>query len=246
MPGILNPILLIVDDDQNIRELLADFLKHHHYQVLTAANSYEMFLQLAQHPIALIILDNMLKDTDGFTLCARIRENSDIPLVMLSALNEETDRLRGFDAGADDYLAKPFSPRELAARINAILRRCNTTISRSSHFADIDTEHYGFAGWRIHRGTRTLHNADKKEIALSTGEYGLLNAFLDHPRRVLSRDQLLEITHNRSAGPFDRSIDIQVSRLRQKIEVDPKKPEIIKTVRGGGYLFTPLVSRAPN
>lgn len=241
-----NATLLIVDDDREIRELLVDFLSKYSYQVLAACDGKQMFAQLETHAVDLIILDIMMPGEDGFSLCRQLRNDSCIPIIMLTAIGEETDRIIGLEVGADDYVPKPFNPRELVARIKAVLRRSQQNPSVAiEHEAEL-SETFEFSDWTIDRSTRRLLNADNIEIVLSTGEYTLLAAFLDHPRRVLSRDQLLAITHNRSAGPFDRSIDIQVSRLRQKIEIDPKKPELIKTVRGGGYMFTPMVVRKVN
>ncbi len=237
-----NPRLLIVDDDKEIRELLANFLSRYGYLVSAAANGKDMFAQLARHTFDLIILDIMMPGDDGFSLCKQLRKDSNLPIIMLSAIGEETDRIIGLEVGADDYLPKPFNPRELVARIKAVLRRSQHPIEPEPQSTTSDSDTVVFCNWIIDKGTRKLLNPEGIEIILSAGEYTLLVAFLDHPRRVLSRDQLLEITHNRSAGPFDRSIDIQVSRLRQKIEVDPKQPELIKTVRGGGYMFTAKVT----
>lgn len=237
-----NPRLLIVDDDYEIRQLLANFLSKYGYQISAAANGKDMFAQLEKQDFDLIILDIMMPGDDGFSLCKQLRKDSNLPIIMLSAIGEETDRIIGLEVGADDYLPKPFNPRELVARIKAILRRSQHPNDPEEEEKTNDTDILVFCDWVIDKSTRKLLDPKGIEIILSAGEYTLLAAFLDHPRRVLSRDQLLEITHNRSAGPFDRSIDIQVSRLRQKIEKDPKQPELIKTVRGGGYMFTAKVT----
>jgi two-component system OmpR family response regulator len=234
--------LLLVDDDSEICELLSDLLRKYGYMVLTASDGKQMFHLLAEHTIDLIVLDIMLPGEDGFTLCRKLRSQSSLPIIMLTANSEDTDRIIGLEMGADDYMAKPFNPRELVARIKAVLRR-----SQDNNIQAIknngETEVYEFAGWQMETASRRLLSPEKIEIILSAGEYALLNIFITRPRRVLSRDQLLELLHNRTYGPFDRSIDIQVSRLRQKLDDDPKKPQIIKTVRGGGYLFAPQVER---
>ena len=231
--------ILIVDDDKEICTLLADFLTKYGFQVITAMNGDEMFQSLKQHQIDLIILDVMLPGDDGLTLCKKLRSDSNIPIVMLTAMGDETDRIIGLELGADDYIPKPFNPRELLARIKAVLRRSQDEPRlQDNHQAPTV---YVFSGWKLDTARRHLLAPDEMEITLSAGEYDLLAAFVQNPHRVLSRDQLLDITKNRAAGPFDRSIDIQISRLRHKIEPDPKNPILIKTVRGGGYLFTPEV-----
>lgn len=233
--------LLLVDDDVEICELLSDLLRKYGYAVLTAGDGKQMFHLLAENTVDLIVLDVMLPGEDGLSLCRKLRSLSSLPIIMLTANSEETDRIIGLEMGADDYMAKPFNPRELVARIKAVLRRShdNTQIIKNQQ----EAEQYEFAGWKMETASRRLMAPDGIEIILSAGEYALLNIFITRPRRVLSRDQLLELLHNRSYGPFDRSVDIQVSRLRQKLGDDPKNPHIIKTVRGGGYLFAPLVER---
>ncbi|MBY0544871.1 MAG: response regulator [Gammaproteobacteria bacterium] len=233
--------LLLVDDDAEIGELLSDYLsRKYNYTVLTAENGKEMFNQLTAYTIDLIILDVMLPGEDGLTLCRKVRGESSIPIIMLTANGEETDRIIGLEMGADDYMAKPFNPRELAARIKAILRRSHD-IQGSIKQENLDV--YEFAGWRMETASRRLVSPEKIDIILSAGEYALLNTLVTRSKRVLSRDQLLGLLHQRTSGPFDRSVDIQVSRLRQKLGDDPKKPKFIKTVRGGGYLFAPVVKR---
>ncbi len=234
------PHLLIVDDDREIRDLLTRFLTRHGYRVTSARDGREMRKALADWRIDLIVLDLMLPGDDGLTLCRELRAQSDIPVIMLTAMGEETDRIVGLEMGADDYLAKPFNPRELVARIRSVLRR-----ARRAHdpIPEPGREVLRFAGWTLDMAARRLARDDGETVALSSGEFDLLAAFAAHPRRVLSRDQLLDLTRGRTAGPFDRSIDIQVSRLRRKIEPDPKNPTLIKTVRGGGYMFTPEVER---
>lgn len=226
--------ILIVDDDADIRELLAKFLQQHQFQTFLAPNGTVMQALLKQHPIDLIILDIMMPGTDGLTLCRELRAQSNIPILMLTAMGEEVDRIVGLEIGADDYLHKPFSPRELLARIKAILRRAQNPMQKT---VKKQNPIYYFMGWTLDTGTRRLIAPDQLEVSISAGEYNLLLVFLTHPQQVLSRDQLLHYTKSRSAGPFDRSIDIQISRLRYKIEEDTKNPSAIKTVRGGGYIL---------
>ena len=228
------PHVLVVDDDREIRDLLSRFLTKHGMRVTAARDGVEMMKALAERGIDLVVLDLMLPGEDGLALCRRLRGQSGLPVIMLTAMGEDTDRIIGLEMGADDYIPKPFNPRELLARIKAVLRRAQalpTTPAPSS-----DALH--FAGWTLELATRRLLSQDAREVPLSTGEYDLLYAFLTHPRRVLSRDQLLDLARGRAAVPFDRSIDIQVMRLRRKIEDDPKEPTLIKTVRGGGYMFS--------
>ncbi len=231
-----SPHLLVVDDDREIRGLLSRFLKKQGYRVETARDGREMRQALGDWKIDLIVLDRMLPGEDGLALCRRLRAESNIPIIMLTVMGSETDRVIGLEMGADDYLAKPFHPHELAARIKAVLRRTREFPVRSGAVLR-------FRGWRLDPVARSLQDSDGVDIALSGGEFDLLTAFAEHPQQVMSREQLLDISRNREAAPFDRSIDVQVGRLRRKIEADHKKPEIIKTVRGGGYLFTPPVER---
>jgi two-component system, OmpR family, response regulator len=193
--------------------------------------------------IDLIVLDLMMPGEDGLALCRRLRAqpgpSGAIPIIMLTAMGEETDRIVGLEMGADDYLPKPFNPRELLARVKAVLRRATGLPVGSS--AEPVNRGMTFEGWRLDIAKRELWSPDKVLVQLSAGEFDLLVAFAEHPQRVLTRDQLLDLARGRSAMPFDRSIDVQVSRLRRKIEPDPKEPTLIKTVRSGGYIFTPVV-----
>jgi two-component system OmpR family response regulator len=233
--------LLVVDDDREIRDLLSRFLAKHGFRVTTSKDGREARRILANARIDLVILDVMMPGEDGLTVCRELRAKSRTPIIMLTAMGEDTDRIVGLEMGADDYLPKPFNPRELLARIKAVLRRANGAPPG-------DSEERGkvlrFAGWTLDLGRRRLESADGVPIELSTGEYELLVALAERPQRVLNRDQLLDLARGRAAIPFDRSIDVQVSRLRRKIESDPKSPQIITTVRGGGYMFTPAVERA--
>lgn len=226
--------ILIVDDDREIRDLVARFLEKHGFRVSTAADGVQMQKQLESGRFDLVVLDIMLPGEDGLSLCRRLRTETKLPIIMLTALGEETDRIVGLEIGADDYLAKPFSPRELLARIKAVLRRSSDTF-------DVDSERSGqvlvFAGWQLDIGKRELRTPDNVLMPLTAGEFDLLLAFAEHPQRVLNREQLLDLTKGREASPFDRSIDVQLSRLRRKIEPDGKTPTMIKTVRNGGYIF---------
>jgi two-component system OmpR family response regulator len=231
--------ILIVDDDQEIRNLLSSTLQQYGFDTFAAANGDEMFDALKEITPDVIILDLMMPGDNGLTLCKNL--NGKFPVIMLTAMGDETDRIIGLEVGADDYLPKPFNPRELVARIKAILRRTNKEKSEQ-------TEHHKnkylcFNQWKLNILSRRLMSTeDEVEVSLSAGEYDLLLAFAQNPQRILSRDELLDITKNRHILPFDRSIDVQISRLRHKIEDDPKRPQLIKTVRGGGYLFTASVT----
>jgi two-component system OmpR family response regulator len=235
-----SPHILIVDDDREIRDLLAKSLGKHGLRVTTAADGRDMRRVLEDSRIDLIVLDLMLPGEDGLTLCRNLRATSRIPIIMLTAMGEETDRIVGLEMGADDYVAKPFNPRELLARIKAVLRRVEQPPPAEPGG---EGTRLAFAGWSLDLESRELHRPDGVMVPLSGGEFELLAAFCTHPGRVLSRDQLLDLARGREAQPFDRSIDVQVSRLRRKIEADSQDPALIKTVRNGGYLFTPRVQR---
>ncbi len=231
--------ILVVDDDREIRDLLGRFLSKHGYRVTAVADGKEMRRALADWKIDLIVLDLMLPGEDGLTLCRNLRAQSRIPVIMLTMMGEETDRIIGLEMGADDYLPKPFNPRELLARLKAVLRRVPCAAAQQTGAI---TKVHNFSGWQLNIGRRRLASPQGLLVDLSTGEFDLLAAFVEHPQRVLTRDQLLDLSHGRTEVPFDRSIDMQVSRLRHKIEDNPKKPELIKTVRGGGYMFTSKVT----
>ena len=232
--------VLIVDDDDEILTLLAQTLIQYGFTVRTAGDGKQMFEAIKEKKPDVIILDLMLPGDNGLSLCKQI--NGDIPILMLTAMGTETDRIIGLEMGADDYLPKPFNPRELVARIKAILRRTHSAANTSTT-NDEEYEYLCFEGWRLNILSRRLFAEDDIEVSLSAGEYDLLLAFAQNPQRVLSRDELLDITKNRNITPFDRSIDVQISRLRHKVEAAPKNPTLIKTVRGGGYLFTSSVNK---
>jgi two-component system OmpR family response regulator len=226
--------VLIVDDDADIRELLADYLQSHSCHALQAADGQEMMRSIQRHNVDIVVLDLNLPGVDGLTLCRELRTRSNLPVIMLTAKSSHLDRVIGLETGADDYVCKPFEPLELLSRIRSVMRR--TQIIQASDASE--PKQIRFAGWTMDLTGRHLVNPDGVIMSLSGAEFRLLKIFLDHPNRVLNRDQLMGIMHGRDASAFDRSIDLQVSRLRQKIEVDPKLPEIIKTVRNEGYVLS--------
>jgi two-component system OmpR family response regulator len=228
--------VLIVDDDKQICDLVRDYLQQHGFKVSVAHDGRQMRRIMQDSVIDLVVLDVMLPQEDGLSLCKKLRKESQVLVVMLSAMGEETDRIVGLEVGADDYLPKPFSPRELLARIKALIRRRQDhEVGDSKSLARLSD--ITFLSWRLDRNRRALIAPDEITVPLSAGEYDLLLAFLENPRRTLTRDQLLDLYRGREGTPFDRTIDVQVARLRKKIEDDPKNPEIILTVRGGGYQF---------
>ncbi|MBC8519963.1 MAG: response regulator [Gammaproteobacteria bacterium] len=233
--------LLVVDDDPEIRRLLREYLERAGYRLSTAAGGREMFSALEQAPIDLIILDLMMPGDDGLELLRKLRGHSNIPVVMLTAMGEETDRILGLEMGADDYISKPFNPRELLARIKSVLRRSSSL--PEAPLQDEATEAL-FADWHLNLQQHHLISPDGVVVPLSGGEFRLLKVFIEHPGRVLSRDQLLEFSQGREAQPFDRSIDVLVGRLRKRLREDPKKPAIIHTMRGEGYRFVPEITFA--
>ncbi len=235
-----NPHILVVDDDAEIRDLSARFLRKQGLRVDTAPDGRAMMRRLDTGQFDLVVLDVMLPGEDGLSLCRRLRAASTLPIIMLTALGDETDRIVGLEMGADDYLSKPFNPRELLARIRAVLRR-------AGHAVGTDPEPARrvliFEGWRLDLAGRELRAHDGTLVPLTAGEYDLLVVLVERAGQVLNRDQLLDLTRGREAAAFDRSVDVQLSRLRRKIEVDPKDPLLIKTVRGGGYVFSASVTR---
>jgi two-component system OmpR family response regulator len=233
------PHLLVVDDHREIRDLLAKYLARHDYRVSVADSASAARRVLESSRIDLVVLDIMMPREDGLSLCRQLRAKSGVPIIMLTAMAEETDRVVGLEMGADDYLTKPFNPRELLARIKAVLRRTNSLPPQPEQPA---ARRLRFDRWTFDVARRELMGEDGVGVPLSTGEFLLLSVFLRHPGIVLSRDQLLDLTRGRDAVPFDRSIDNQVSRLRKKIERDPRRPELIKTHWGGGYSFTAEVA----
>jgi two-component system OmpR family response regulator len=233
-----SPHLLLVEDDPEIGGMLSRFMLDHGFRVSRAEDGRAADRVLASSKIDLVVLDLMLPGEDGLSICRRLRAASTVPILMLSALGTETDRVVGLEMGADDYLPKPFSTRELLARVRAVLRRGHLVADDAAR----EAEGFWFDGWKLDLATRQLTSPDGLRLPLTSGEFNLLAVFCRHARKVLSRDQLLDLVHGRAANLFDRSIDIQVSRLRRKIETDPKDPLLIKTVRFGGYMFTPGVT----
>lgn len=236
-----SPHILIVDDHREIRDLVTRALAKENFRVSAAADGRAMRKALADSRIDLVLLDLMLPGEDGLSLCRAVRAESNIPIIMLTAKGDEVDRVIGLEMGADDYLPKPFGSRELIARIKAVLRRSNE--HAATRGAEQRPKRYRFDRWALDTGARELLRDDGVTVALSTGEYDLLIALVERPQRVLNRDQLLDLARGRSAAGIDRSIDTQISRLRKKLERDSSDPKIIKTVWGGGYMFTPVVSR---
>jgi two-component system OmpR family response regulator len=235
--------ILIVDDDPEIGELLQGYLQKQNFNVITRQDGVDILEVIAAHDVNLVVLDVMLPGEDGLSLCRKIREKSAVMIIMLSAMGEDTDKIVGLEMGADDYLAKPFSPRELLARIKSLVRRTSGEMGAQREQEKlVKVTNIKFANWTLDRNKRKLIAPDAVTIPLTNGEYELLLALLENANRVLSRDQLLNITHNRDAGPFDRTIDVQVGRIRKKIETDAKNPSFIETVRGGGYQFNADVS----
>jgi two-component system OmpR family response regulator len=229
--------ILVVDDHRDIRDSLAKYLGQHEYRVsiaADAADAAEARRIIGDRAIDLVVLDIMMPGEDGLSLCRHLRQTSELPVILLTAVGDETDRVVGLEMGADDYLTKPFNPRELLARIKSVLRRAHSLPPRAG---SAEAGKIRFGKWIFNATQREVIGPDGVGVALSTAEFHLLSTFLDHPNMVLSRDQLLDFTAGRNARVFDRAIDNQVSRLRKKIEDDPKKPNLIKTVWGGGYML---------
>ncbi|TFF71532.1 response regulator [Aeromonas taiwanensis] len=235
-----SPHILVVDDHSEIRDLLKRFLEQHGMRVSCARDGKEMKRLLDEREFDLLVLDLMMPGEDGLTLCRELRVKSRLPIIMLTAMGEETDRIIGLEMGADDYLSKPFNPRELLARIKAVMRR---TQAESLPVPETLTRDLRFDRWLLDINRRELVDEEGVGMSLSTAEFDLLKVFLERPQRVLSRDQLLDLARGREAVAFDRAIDTLVSRLRRKLERDPKNPEIIKTIWGGGYLFAADVTQ---
>ncbi len=240
MNPIKPPQILVVDDEPEVCKLIDRFLSREGFEVYSASSGAAMRDCLKVTTIDLIILDVRLPGEDGLTLARELRQNSMVPIIMLTSKNEVIDRVVGLESGADDYLPKPFHPRELLARIRAVLRRNPCQIETRT----VEAGAMAFGGWRLNLDTRQLFQPDGEEIPLSPAEYELLLVFLHNPGRVLSRDFLLVTTRGREATPFDRAIDVHISHLRRKLEPNPKQPTVFKTVRNAGYIFTLAVSRS--
>jgi two-component system, OmpR family, response regulator len=232
------PHILLVDDDPKIRSGLAKFLTEQGLRVTTAPDGRDMQAKLAHANIDLIVLDVMMPGEDGLSICRKLAGESRVPIILLTAVAGEMDRVVGLELGAEDYVCKPFSPRELLARIRVVLRRRALTATDQEKPA---IKRYAFEGWTLDVRARTLTSATGGHVELTTGEFDLLHAFVDHPNVVLTRDQLLDLARGRASLAIDRAIDVQVMRLRRKLEIDPQAPQLIKTVRNSGYIFTPKV-----
>jgi two-component system OmpR family response regulator len=226
--------VLVVDDDPTIRELVTDYLAKNEFRVTAVADGRAMQAVLADQVVDLVVLDLKLRSEDGMALARRIRDESEIPIVMLTGRSEEADRIMGLELGADDYLTKPFSPRELLARIRTVLRRRRAEVRQGKPDG---IRAYRFDGWELNLNTRRLTARDGRVVALSNGEFSLLVVLLGAPDRILSRDQLLDLSRLHNDEVFNRSIDVQIMRLRRKIENDAAEPRYIRTERGAGYLF---------
>lgn len=233
------PHILLVEDDSEISALISRFLKNNKFRVSMTDSGRQIDAILAHNKIDLIVLDLMLPGEDGFSICARLRKSSTIPIIMLTAKSEEADRIAGLELGADDYLAKPFNPRELLARIRAVLRRGSVQPDEDQDVVLV------FEDWRLDLRRRQLHDPQGVRIILTGAEFKLLQVLCQRSRQTLSRDQLLDLTQGRAANLYERSIDILVSRLRQKIEIDPSEPLLIQTIRSAGYIFSADVERQP-
>jgi len=234
------PHILVVDDDREIRELLSRFLEKQGMRVAAARDAREARRLWPLGRYHIVVLDLMMPGESGLDFARWLRSQSNVPILMLTAMAEETDRIVGLELGADDYVQKPFNPRELLARIRAILRRT----SGEGPALEADARPIQFAGWILEPGRRRLLNPDGAEVPLTGGEYELLAALVERPNRILTRDMLMDLLRGRQAGPFDRAIDVAVSRLRRKLEDDGRNPNLIKTVRGGGYVLSTTVERA--
>jgi two-component system OmpR family response regulator len=235
---VVSPHVLVVEDDRQISRLVARYLETNDYRVSIAADGRAMERALNSCRIDLIVLDLMLPGEDGLSLCRRLRKSSRIPIVVLTAKGEDVDRIVGLEMGADDYLTKPFNPRELLARIRAVMRRVAVVAEGTpGRVARV----FSFLGWQLDCAMRELTNPQGAQIVITGAEFDLLQVMCERHGRVLSRHQLLDLTQGRNPGPFERSVDLLVSRLRHKIEADPQRPDIIRTVRPIGYLFRPTV-----
>ena len=227
------PLILIVDDDPEIRSLLGDYLVRQGLRARAVGDGAAMWRELEQQAVDLVVLDIMLPGDDGLELCRKLRARSALPVIMLTARGDATDRIVGLELGADDYLPKPFDPRELFARIRATLRRSAGELSPGV----VTAQRLRFADWCLDRVRRELRDPQGTVVPLSSGEYRLLEIFLERPNRALGRELLLDLLQGREATPFDRSVDVQVSRLRRRLRDDPRDAQLIKTVRHAGYLF---------
>ena len=242
--------LLVVDDDDEIALILSRYFGSHGFRVSTAGDGIQMRHVLDSEPVDIVMLDIGLPGEDGFSLTRNLRGYWHGPVIIVTGRGDSVDRVVGLELGADDYVTKPFDLRELAARVKAVLRRTAAVAETAAEPvapapASAVRERFAFAGWMLDIAARTLHDPSGAEVAVTGGEFDLLGVLVRHPGRVLSRDFLLEQTRGRDAAPFDRTIDVQIGRLRRKIEADPERPELIKSVRGAGYVLVPAVTPVP-
>jgi two-component system OmpR family response regulator len=233
--------ILLVEDDAEIASLISRYLETHQIDVASVADGAAMDSALAKRSFDLLILDLNLPGEDGLSICRRLRTERNLPIVIVTAQGEDVDRIVGLEMGADDYVVKPFNPRELLARIRSVLRRSRAAVTSPE---ETSGRFYQFDGWRVDVMAHQVTAPSGMKVSLTSAEFDLLYALCERPNRVLTRDQLIDLTHGPSAGPFQRSIDVLISRLRQKLESDPKNPKFIQTVRSEGYLFAPQVIRA--
>lgn len=231
--------VLIVDDDPEVRNMLAEYLASHGYEVQQADDGKAMRTEIERHAPDVVLLDVRLPGEDGLTLARYLRERYDVGIIMVTAAGEVIDRVVGLEIGADDYVAKPFDPRELLARIKSVMRRMQTKPPAAASDEPASKTRICVGRCELDLGSHQLFDRDGEEVPITTMEYDLLKTFVEHPHKVLTRDQILTLTRNREWEPFDRSIDIRIARLRRKVEVDPDKPQAIRTVRGAGYMFVP-------
>ena len=236
MSSVVQPHILAIDDDSITRQVISDYLLENDFRVTTVATGAEMSQTFAQHAVDLVILDLRLAGEDGMQLARQLRDKGEIPIIVVSGKRDEADRVMALELGADDYITKPFSPRELLARIRTVLRRYQTARKALPPHSE-KVRAYRFDGWEVNVGTRRLKGPEGRSVEITRGEFSLLQAFCSAPQRVLSRDQLLDLTRLHGAEIFDRSIDVAILRLRRRIEADAGQPRYIKTERGAGYIF---------
>jgi two-component system OmpR family response regulator len=231
--------VLVVDDDPSIREMLAEYLASHGYAVALAADGEAMREEIERAAPDVILLDLRLPREDGLTLARYLRERYDVGIIMVTGAGEIVDRIVGLEVGADDYVTKPFDPRELLARIKSVMRRTQARPAAGTDAGGTPPDRVRFGACRLDLGSHQLYDATGSEIPITTMEFDLLRIFAEHPGKALSRDRILNLTKNRDWDPYDRSVDIRIARLRRKVEEDPENPQVIRTVRGVGYMFVP-------
>jgi DNA-binding response OmpR family regulator len=231
-----NGCVLIVDDDPAVRDMLAEYLSSHGYEVQQADDGSAMRAEIERHPPDVVLLDVRLPGEDGLSLARYLRERYDLGIIMVTAAGEVIDRVVGLEIGADDYVTKPFDPRELLARLKSVMRRMQ---AKGAETSAEPQQRIPVGRCHLDIASHQLFDGEGREVSITTMEYDLLKTFVEHPNKVLTRDQILTLTRNREWEPFDRSIDIRIARLRRKVESDPDKPQAIRTVRGAGYMFVP-------